>query len=129
MPEQAKRIDRFLAPFRGVVLALAVGYALFAIVHEFLTHRSNVEVLVIAAPSRAGARVYADGEFVGKLPGAPGGDSALRVNLRMPRSWRHVFLVTTSGDTVHADATSKGHFAMADFDSVGLRERRVAMPD
>lgn len=129
MPEQAKRIDKVLAPFRGVVLMLAVGYAVFAIVQDFRTHRGRVEVLVLASPARAGARVFADGEFVGRLPGAPGGDSALRVNLRMPGSWQHVYLVTADGDTVHADTTSKGHFAMADFDSVGLRERLVAMPD
>lgn len=129
MPEQAKRIDRFLAPFRGVVLALAVGYALFAIVHELLTHRATVEVLVIAAASRAGARVFADGEFVGRLKAGAPGDSSLRTTLRMPPSWQHVFLITSAGDTLYADATSKGHFAMADFDSVGLRERLVAMPD
>ncbi len=129
MPEQAKRIDRFLTPLRAVVLTLAVGYALFAIVHEFYTHRAKVEVLVIAAPSRAGARVFADGEFVGRLVAGAANDSSLRAWLRMPQSWQHVYLITSDGDTLHADATSKGHFAMADFDSVGLRERLVAMPD
>lgn len=129
MPEEAKRIDRFLAPFRGVVLALAVGYAVFAIVHELQEHRGKVAVLVLASAARAGARVFADGEFVGRLSAGAAGDSSLRAYVRMPQSWRQVFLVTSEGDTVHADTASKGHFAMVDFDSVGLRERLVAMPD
>ncbi len=129
MPQQAKRIDRFLAPFRGVVLFLAVGYAVFAVVHDFQQHHGRVEVMVIASAARSGAMLYADGEFVSRLPAVAAGDTALRAYVRMPESWRDVFLVTPAGDTVRADSVSKGHFAMVDFDSMGLRERLVAMPD
>ncbi|MEQ1833473.1 MAG: hypothetical protein ABL977_10495 [Candidatus Eisenbacteria bacterium] len=129
MPQQAKRIDRFLAPFRGVVLLLAVGYAVFAVVHDFQKYRGKVEVMVIAPASRANTRLYADGEFIARLPEVAAGDTALRTYVRMPGSWREVYLITAAGDTVHADSTSKGHFAMVDFDSMGLRERLVPMPD
>ena len=129
MPEQAKLIDRFLAPFRGVVLGLVLGYALFALVRDFQVHRGKVEVQVIASSARARARVFADGEFIGRLPEPAAGDPALRATMRVTGSWHEIYLVTLDGDTVRSDAVSKGHFAVVDFDSVGLHERRVAMPD
>lgn len=129
MPEQAKRIDRFLAPFRGVVLGLALGYALFALVRDFQVHRGKVEVRVIASAVRARARVFADGEFIGRLPDPAAGEDALRATLRVTGSWHEIYLVTLDGDTVRSDAMAKGHFAVVDFDSVGLRERLMPMPD
>lgn len=129
MAEQGKRIDRFLAPFRGVVLLLAVGYTVYAVVHDFRKHEGKVEVQVIASATRAGASVYADGEFVARLPAATETGGSLRSYVRMRSSWRDVYLVTSDGDTVRADSAAHGHFAMVDFDSAGLRERSVAMPD
>lgn len=129
MAEQGKRIDQFLAPFRGVILVLAVGYTVYAVVHDFQKHQGRVEVQVIASAARAGASVYADGEFVARLPAATETGGSLRSYVRLRSTWRDVYLVTTGGDTVRADTTARGHFAMVDFDSAGLRERRVAMPD
>jgi len=129
MGEQAQRIDQFLAPFRGVILVLAIGFIVYAVVSDFRKHQGKVEVQVIAPATRAGASVFADGEFVARLPEAPPSGGMLRSYVRMRSSWREVYLVTTAGDTVHADSVSKGHFAMVDFDSAGLRERLVSMPD